>query len=522
MTFTSFGYALFLLILLGIYWTVSQPRQRLWVLLVASFGFYGLVSSGTVPNSSPGLFALLRGVAYLPLLLLSTLINFRLGLVLGENSPLRAQAQNPNLSEAEWEYAQADWNQKRSQILILGIALNLALLIGFKYIPLSLSALSLLFRVPELQVTAEQLRESLIAPLGISFFTFESIAYLVDIYRGAPATPNLLRFTTYKFFFPKLISGPITGYHTMARQLHQVTLPTWSRWTEAFWLIGVGAFKKAVLADHLGILVGLSYGNLLRAGSGDIWLATVAYGLQLYLDFSAYVDIARGSAMLLGLNLPENFDAPYFTTSLAEFWRRWHMTLGSWLRNYLYFPLGGSRRGLARTCWNLILVMTIAGLWHGANWGFLVWGLIHGLGLAVNRLASVVAQQWGWVAAWWRSLPGTIVAWLLTQGLVFGSWIFFRLPDLRQSGWAVVHLWGHAADAQFAQKVYLDVSGLDRGQITLLILLLILAMALVQACRRISRLQLNWPLKLALVPLFLYAVLQFAPQGALPYIYFDF
>lgn len=522
MTFTSFGYALFLLVLLGIYWTVRQPQQRLWILLLASFSFYGLVSSGSLPGGSSGLFALLRGVAYLPLLLISTLINFRLGLILGENSPLRAQAQNPNLSEAEWEYAQADWNQKRSRLLLVGIILNLALLVGFKYIPFTLSTLSLLFRVPEFQITADQLRDSLIAPLGISFFTFESIAYLVDIYRGAPATPNLLRFTTYKFFFPKLISGPITGYHTLARQLRQVTLPTWSRWTEALWLIGIGAFKKAVLADHLGILVGLSYGNLPRAGSGDIWLATVAYGLQLYLDFSAYVDIARGSAMLLGLNLPENFDAPYFTTSLADFWRCWHMTLGNWLRNYLYFPLGGSRQGLVRTCWNLTVVMTIAGLWHGANWGFLVWGLIHGLGLAVHRLSSSVTQGWTWMADWWRSVPGTLLAWALTQGLVFGSWIFFRLPDLRQSGWAVRHLWGHQADAQFAQKVYLDVSGLDRSQITLLVLLLIGIMAIVYGVRRISRLQFNWPLKLAMVPIFLYAVLQFAPQGALPYIYFDF
>ncbi|KKJ01423.1 MBOAT family O-acyltransferase [Prochlorothrix hollandica] len=522
MTFTSFGYALFLLILMGIYWAVPKTNQRLWVLLLASFVFYGLVSYGALPHDRLGAIAALRGVAYLPLLVISTLINFRLGMILGENSPLRAQAQNPNLTEAEWEYAQADWNQKRLQVLGLGIGLNLLLLAGFKYIPFFLSSLALLFRLPDLQVTADQLRDNLIAPLGISFFTFECIAYLVDIYRGAPATPNLLRFVTYKFFFPKLISGPITGYHTLARQLRNVTFPTFNRCTEALWLIGLGAFKKAVLADHLGILVGLSYGNLLRAGSGDIWLATIAYGLQLYLDFSAYVDMARGSALLLGLNLPENFDAPYFSTSLADFWRRWHMTLGNWLRNYLYFPLGGSRQGLARTCWNLTLVMVIAGLWHGANWGFIVWGLLHGLGLAIHRLGQTLGHQWPVLKTWWRSLPGTIVAWAMTQGLVFGSWIFFRLPNLRESWWAVTHLWGHGADAQFAQKVYLDVSGLDRWQLTLLVLALIVAMAIVQALRRVSRLQFNWPVKLLCVPLFFYAVLQLAPQGALPYIYFDF
>jgi len=522
MTFTSLGYALFLAILLGVYWSTPKLHHRLWILLLASFLFYGLVSYGAMPTEDGRAIAALRGIAYLPLLLLSTLINFRFGIILGENSPLRAQAQNPNLSELEWEYAQADWNQKRLQLLTLGIALNVLLLIGFKYLPFFLSTLAFAFRLPILEEWGQQLRGGLIAPLGISFFSFECIAYLVDVYRGAPATASLLRFTTYKFFFPKLISGPITGYHTLARQLRNISFPSLSRCTEAFWLIALGAFKKAVLADYLGILVGLSYSSLQRAGSGDIWLATVAYGLQLYLDFSAYVDMARGTTILLGLNLPENFDAPYFTTSLADFWRRWHITLGNWLRNYLYFPLGGSRQGLGRTCFNLFLVMLLAGLWHGANWGFVVWGMVHGVGLGVHRLMVVAGQRWPWMAAGWRSLPGTLLAWAMTQGLVFTAWILFRLPDLRDSGWALSHLWGHPADPQFAQKVYLDVSGLDRSQITLLISVLIIAMAIVYALRRISRLQLNWPLKLVFTPLFLYGVLQLAPQGALPYIYFDF
>ena len=171
--------------------------------------------------------------------------------------------------------------------------------------------------------------------MGLSFFCFELIAYLVDVYRGAPAATSLLEFTAYKLFFAKLISGPITRYHHLNNQFKNLKFPLPEQMADGLWLLGRGAIKKGIFADNLGILVDLSFSNLQRAGSGDLWLATLAYGLQLYLDFSGYVDLARGTALLLGLSLPINFDAPYFTPSIAEFWRRWHMTLGDWLRNYL-------------------------------------------------------------------------------------------------------------------------------------------------------------------------------------------
>jgi alginate O-acetyltransferase complex protein AlgI len=522
MTLTSLGYALFLLSVIGVYWSAKTLNTRLWALLGASIVFYGLVFYGSLPSATYEPIDRLRGLAYLPLMLVSSLTNFQLGRFLGKDSPLGEQRKDPNLSEEEWHYAQADWNQKRLTILWIGIGLNVILLLGFKYIPFLLATLSYLGNWPQLRILADQLRTSVIAPLGFSFFSFECIAYLVDVYRGAPATSRLLRFTTYRFFFPKLISGPIMGYHAMAKQLQELRFPQTNQLTEALWLIALGAFKKVVLADYLGILVSLSYGNLPRAGSGDIWLATFAYGLQLYLDFSAYVDIARGSAQLLGIALPKNFESPYFTTSIADFWRRWHMTLGNWLRNYLYFPLGGSRQGLKRTCFNLFIVMVVAGLWHGANWGFVVWGVLHGLALVCHRLMVELGQRLEWVQRWWRSLLGTCVAWVLTQMFVFMAWIFFRLPNLSESWWAFTHLVGHGADIQFAQKVYLDVSGLDRLQITILMALLVAVMGLFYGLKRATQLQLNWPVKLVLTPLCLYAILQLAPQGSLPYIYFDF
>ncbi|NEP47091.1 MAG: MBOAT family protein, partial [Okeania sp. SIO2H7] len=335
---------------------------------------------------------------------------------------------------------------------------------------------------------------------------------------------------------PKLISGPITRYHYFQNQLWKgskilsqnpktptpaIKFPPAETLTEGLWLIATGAVKKAIVADNLGIFVELCFSNLQRAGSGDLWLGTFAYGLQLYLDFSGYVDLARGSALLMGLNLPQNFDFPYFTASIADFWRRWHITLGDWLRNYLYFPLGGSRSGLFRTCINLLIVMLVAGIWHGAAWGFIVWGGLHGLALIIHRLTEAISRKLS-LESLWQSLPAVIFSWLLTQSLVFGAWIFFRLPNLKDSWWVISHWWGYKADVQFAEKVYLEAMGLPRIELTLLMCGLALAMTVIYLFHRGFKLELNWPIKTLLVPLCFLAVLIFAPEGGLPYIYFDF
>jgi alginate O-acetyltransferase complex protein AlgI len=339
---------------------------------------------------------------------------------------------------------------------------------------------------------------------------------LVDVYRGAPATQQFLKFSAYKLFFPKLISGPITRFHLFATQLKAQQFPKPDQIVEGIWLIACGALKKGLLSDNIGTFVDLCFGNIQRAGSGDLWLATFAYGLQLYLDFSGYVDIVRGSAMLLGFTLPQNFDFPYFCTSIADFWRRWHMTLGDWLRNYLYFPLGGSRQGLLRTCLNLMIVMLIAGIWHGAAWGFVVWGAIHGLALVVHRLTQAYSDRVPSLKAFWLSIPGAITAWLITQFMVFTAWIFFRLPNLEDSLWVAQHLWGHAADAQFTQKIYLEGLKMERPQIALLLWLIVALMGVAYAFNRGLKVQLNWPLKLLLVPISFYLVWLLAPQGSLP------
>lgn len=496
MTFLSITYGLFLLSVLGIYWSVREPWLRLWTLLIASLVFYASLQ-----------------VFYIPLLFASVLVNFRLGQEIGEPPDWRIE---------DWQFAQQDWNRRRLKLLCLGIVINVLLLFSFKYVPFALSTIGAGFNLPVVKTSADWFDTNLIAPLGLSFFTFECIAYLVDVYRGAPATQQLLKFSAYKLFFPKLISGPITRFHPFATQFKGQRFPTPDQIVEGLWLIACGAVKKGLIGDRLGIYVDLCLGNLQRAGSVDLWLAAIAYGLQLYLDFSGYVDIVRGSAILLGFNLPENFNFPYFSTSIADFWRRWHMTLGDWLRNYLYFPLGGSRQGLVRTCLNLMIVMLIAGIWHGAAWGFVVWGALHGLALVIHRLTEAQSDRVPWLKTLWKSIPGLVLAWLVTQLMVFTAWIFFRLPNLKESGWAVRHLLGHAADAQFAQKVYVEALGLGRLEVALALGAIAVGMGFVYAVSRGLKVQLNWPIKILLVPICLYAVWLLAPQGGLPYIYFDF
>ncbi|MGB7084634.1 MAG: MBOAT family O-acyltransferase [Phormidesmis sp.] len=487
----SILYGLFLVWVLVPYWLLPGRHVKLWIMLISSLIFYASLQA-----------------QYVPLMLILVGLNFGLGRALGKPLDWRI----PN--EA-WQYAQADWTRRRMWLLSLGIFLNGLLLLGFKYF---LSALSVLGR----EDLATGPAADWMMPWGLSFFTFECIAYLVDVYRGSPASDRPLEFAAYKLFFPKLISGPITRFHSFSGQLKKLTFPSMSQSVEGLWLIASGAVKKLLIADHIGLLVDLSASSLPRAGSGDIWLLAFAYGLQLYLDFSGYVDVARGSALLLGFNLPQNFNFPYFATSIANFWRRWHITLGDWLRNYLYFPLGGSRRSLVRTCLNLMIIMLIAGVWHGDRWGFIVWGAIHGLALIVHRLSVAVAERSKLIAAFWASLPGAVIAWGLTQCTVFFSWIFFRLPNLNDASLAVRHLFGHSADVQFAQKVYSESFALTRPQISLLLGGVVAIMGLAYVMQRGLKLQLSWPIKMLLLPLCFFLAWVLAPAEASPYIYFDF
>jgi alginate O-acetyltransferase complex protein AlgI len=515
MNFISLLYALFLAGTLFFYWRTDGQQSKLWTIVISSLLFYALFYKDRPPL-----------LLILNLSVLGTIIfvNFWIGKLLLESQIIEYRsARNNSREQGELPFLPRN-KAERKRVVILGVAFNVLLLLGSKYIPFLLTTFAGL-GFPALEGAAFWYRSNILPPLGISFLTFESIAYLVDVYKGSPATGNLLKYAAYKAFFPKLISGPITHYHEFSPQLNALKFPTIEIIVEGVWSIACGAVKKTWIADGLGTYVNLVWdpSNLERAGSIDLWLALFAYGWQLYFDFSGYVDIARGTSLFFGIKLPENFNFPYFSTNIADFWRRWHITLGDWLRHYIYFPLGGSHEGLKRTCLNLLAIMVIAGIWHGADWGFLVWGVVHGLALVIHRLTAHFSTKNSAVQAFWESRSGKFLGWLLTQPFVFMAWLFFRLPKLANSTFVLQNLWGKPADAQFAGKLIEAGVKLDNGQILACLLALSLVTGSIYYWRRVLKLEMGWGAKLFLIPAAFYLVwmLVLPGQGS-PYIYFDF
>jgi alginate O-acetyltransferase complex protein AlgI len=508
MHFISPSYAIFLCLTLGCYWGVARTQNhKLWVIVISSTLFY--IS--------------FRQIQYFPIILAMILVNYWIGKLLLESQIIEYKEIQDRLGEDYFHRWLPRGKQQRRRVLVGGIIFNILLLVLAKYIPFLLNIFASVNPLA-IQSLAVAIKTNFLPPLGISFLSFESTAYLIDVYKGSPATGNLLKYAAYKSFFPKLVSGPITHYQQFAPQLNNLQFPSIDRLTEAGWLIASGAIKKTLIADNLAIFVRLIFdpNTLDRAGSIDLWLAIFAYGLQLYLDFSGYVDIVLGTAILFGINLPTNFNFPYMSTSIADFWRRWHISLGNWLRDYIYIPLGGSRLGLVRTCVNLFMLMLISGIWHGADWGYLVWGCIHGLALIVQRLTQTFTAKNESIAQFWQSKFGHICGWLLTQPFIFVAWIWFRLPNLHQSNLVFQHLWGYPRDPQFVIKIYVESIKLADGQVLAILVGLTIAMMVAYTFDRSFKLDLNWHLKLTLIPLCLYIVWLLSPTESLAFIYFDF
>ena len=310
------------------------------------------------------------------------------------------------LTLANWLAVRAWAHTGRRGWLGAGVAMNLVVLGVCKYAD---------FVVAQFVVAAPL---GIILPLGVSFFTFQKIGYLLDLRRGDRHVYGLLEFFAFVTFFPQLIAGPIVRHSELIPQFSRLTAASWQAIGRGLLLFGMGLGKKLLLADVAGqvadpLFVLAQQGQV---GLGQGWLAAGAYGLQILFDFSAYSDMAIGLGLMFGLRLPDNFNAPYRATSLREFWRRWHMTLSRWLRDYVYIPLGGNRSGGAAR--NVILTMALGGLWHGAAWTFVAWGLAHGVALAANG---------AWVRAGWR-MPAP-VGWALTLAFVLAAWVLFRAPD---------------------------------------------------------------------------------------------
>jgi alginate O-acetyltransferase complex protein AlgI len=300
----------------------------------------------------------------------------------------------------------------RKPIMIVGVAVLLAALGWFKYANLVVGTL----RAAGTHSFGNW--NDILLPIGLSFFVFGAISYVVDVYRGdVAAEKNVINYAAYQAVFPHLVAGPIIRYASIAGELHHRSLDR-DQFVAGVERFMVAFAQKILLADTLAPLVSRGFG-LGAPTMADAWLATAAYGLQLFFDFSAYSSMAIGLGLMMGLTFPENFDNPYWSRSVTEFWRRWHITLSSWLRDYLYISLGGNRLGRTRTYVNLMVTMALGGLWHGASWTFMVWGVWHGGGLVTERL--------------WRNAklpnPPVAISFIMTIVFVFLGWTLFRAED---------------------------------------------------------------------------------------------
>jgi D-alanyl-lipoteichoic acid acyltransferase DltB (MBOAT superfamily) len=321
---------------------------------------------------------------------------------------------------------------RRRALLAVTVALNLGFLGFFKYWNFALENVRLVQGLLSgvAAPPADDALKVLLPPVGISFFTFESMSYVVDVYRGElKPHGSYLRYLLFVAFFPHLVAGPIVRPRDLLPQLERRPSLTREDGGEALFLIAVGLVKKLILSDQLALnLVDRVFERPASFSAVEVLAGVYGYAAQIYCDFSGYTDIAIGSALLLGVRFPKNFDSPYKATNLADFWRRWHISLSTWLRDYLYIPLGGNRGSSRSTYANLMITMLLGGLWHGASWTFVFWGFLHGFGLAVTR-------------AWERMQPkgakpglaGRVVGTFVTFHYVCLAWVFFRAPTFKQA-----------------------------------------------------------------------------------------
>ncbi len=319
-------------------------------------------------------------------------------------------------------YLTALWKNKKG-VLAAGIVIAIAQLAVFKYFNFFVGSIATL-------LGRSYTTLNIIVPLGVSFYTFSAISYMVDVYRGKyEVEMNFIDIAVFMSFFPKLTSGPIVRADKFLTQLKEKPCVDWVRFKAGIQIVIVGFFKKMVLADHLNVFVNDVFHAPVAFTGATVFLATIAYSLQIYFDFSGYSDIAIGLSKMMGFDFDKNFNLPYLSQNPTEFWKRWHISLSTWLQEYLYYPLGGNRNGKVRTYINLFMTMLIGGLWHGANWTFIIWGGINGLALVVHKLF----MNWKMKQFGRKDAGGT--AWKIISGILmflFANfcWIFFRADSI--------------------------------------------------------------------------------------------
>jgi len=478
MLFPTIDFAVFFMVVFTGSW-ILRPYAKAWrwFILAASLVFYGWWDWG-----------------FLYLLLASIGINWLFGV-----------AVHRTLTPEGGRTPASLW------LVRVAVVVNLGILGYFKYFSFFISSVA--DRLNDLGISVDAPVLQIVLPIGISFFTFQAMSYVIDIGRGHWREPlPLLNFAVYLSFFAHLVAGPIVRASEFAPQLDHLPDPRYVRSAEAFMLIFRGMFKKVVISSFLATQIVDPMFRLPDAyGRWEVLWGIYAYAIQIYADFSGYTDIAIGVALLLGIRFPINFDSPYSAISLQDFWRRWHMTLSRWLRDYLYIPLGGNRGSTLFTYRNLFLVMLLGGLWHGANWTFVVWGSIHGGYLIAER---VVKERW---VGHEIGLPPMLVKalqWFLTFNVVCLAWVFFRSQSI---GGAFDVLW------------QLVVGHGPNPGVTALLVFVVVASIVSQFVperypERVGVLfgRLAPVLQIAALALGLLVVDALGPEGVAPFIYFQF
>jgi alginate O-acetyltransferase complex protein AlgI len=418
MLFNSLEFIVFFPSVFLLYWFVFSKNLKLQnlLLLISSYIFYGWWDW-----------------RFLSLIIFSSFVDYFIGQELGKESNLR----------------------KRRILLIISIIANIGILSVFKYYNFFIE--NFVHLLSQFSIHTNSYSLKIILPVGISFYTFQTMSYTIDIYKNKmKPTNDLLSFFTFVAFFPQLVAGPIERAKNLLPQFHNPKVFNYQLASSGSKLIVIGLFKKVVIADSLSILVDTVYNSPQDYLGLPSLVATIFFAFQIYCDFSGYSDIAIGLSRLLGIRLMKNFDSPYFSHSLTEFWKRWHISLSSWFRDYLYIPLGGNRSTNLRSALNLITTFLVSGLWHGANWTFIVWGAIHGVMLMIEKYSNKVLEKYFRVSFEINS----IFKILFTFTIVCFAWIFFRSASVSEAIFIISNIFADIRDYSSIALVEIKFRGM--------------------------------------------------------------
>lgn len=415
MVFSSYSFIFCFLPIVLLCYYLSPKKLRHFTLTIISYLFYGWANP-----------------AFVFLMMFSTLVDYICGLFISEqwggnwNKPIK------KLIKGE------DRTRKQKTAVTISIISNLLLLSFFKYFNFAVENYNAVFELFGFHGVETDSIINVVLPLGISFYTFQSMSYSIDIYRGnAKAIKNFVDFSCYVSMFPQLVAGPIIRFQEVANQL-QFRTHTLEKFSRGIAFFCLGMSKKVLLANPCGKIADICF-NSVDVGFLNSWYGAISYAFQIYFDFSGYSDMAIGLGLMMGFVFPKNFDSPYSSISITEFWKRWHISLSTWLRDYLYIPLGGNKKGNNRTYVNLMIVMLLGGLWHGSSWNFVIWGAIHGFFLALER---ILGKQ-----SFYQKLP-KIIGVLITFLIVVLAWVFFRANDLSSAINYILSMFGANTPSQ--------------------------------------------------------------------------